>query len=225
MDRPDNIPYPSRAGGKLFNLWQDAEHPRGVWRRCSTLESFRSEAPDWDVLLDLDALAAEENEDWFLKSAALLPGTHDRAILSLSRGGADAVVLREFDLATRRFLPDGFRLPEGKSWVAWLDRDTLLLMSTVGPGMATNAGYARTVRLWRRGTDPLAAPVIFQVPAESVVRLRRRRSRQPGRAPLVCRESLVSSTPSCGSATAPARRRGSMFRAMPGCRGSAVGSP
>jgi prolyl oligopeptidase len=52
FDRPDNIPYPARRGGKLFNLWQDASHPRGLWRTC-TLESFRSESPTWDLLLDL----------------------------------------------------------------------------------------------------------------------------------------------------------------------------
>jgi prolyl oligopeptidase len=167
FDRPDNIPYVTRRGGKLFNLWRDAAHPRGLWR-TTTLESFRGDAPDWDVLVDLDALAATDGEDWILKEATTLPGTHDRAVLGLSRGGADAVVLREFDLATRHFVPDGFHLAEAHSGVAWLDRDTVLLMSSLGPGMATRPGYARTVRLWRRGTDPLAAPVIFETGAESV---------------------------------------------------------
>jgi prolyl oligopeptidase len=167
FDRPDNIPYPGRCGGKLFNFWQDAAHPRGLWRTC-TLESFRSKGPTWDVLLDLDALAAKEGEDWTFKGASTLPGTHDRAILSLSRGGADAVVLREFDLATREFVPDGFHLPESKGGIVWLDRDTLLLLSPLGPGMATRSGYARTARLWRRGADPLAAPVIFETREECV---------------------------------------------------------
>ncbi len=80
----------------------------------------------------------------------------------LSRGGADAVVLREFDLAARDFVSGGFALPEAKGGAAWLDRDTLLLSSALGEGMATSSGYARTVRLWRRGTDPLAAPIIFE---------------------------------------------------------------
>jgi prolyl oligopeptidase len=167
FDRPDNIPYPARHGGKLFNFWRDAAHPRGLWRTC-TLESFRSESPTWDVLLDLDALAAKEGEDWTFKGASTLPGTHDRAILYLSRGGADAVVLREFDLATRDFVPDGFHLPESKGGAVWLDRDTLLLLSPLGPDMATRSGYARTVRQWRRGTEPLAAPVIFETQVESL---------------------------------------------------------
>jgi prolyl oligopeptidase len=161
FDRPDNIPFPNRRGNRLFNPWQDAEHPRGVWRTTS-FEDFRSDAPEWDVLIDLDALAARENEDWVWRGGLSLPGPHDRAIIHLSRGGKDAVVLREFDLVNREFVADGFNLPEARNQVAWLDRDTLLLMSSLGPGMAIAAGLPRTVRLWRRGTDPLAAPVIFE---------------------------------------------------------------
>jgi prolyl oligopeptidase len=71
-------------------------------------------------------------------------------------------VLREFDLTKREFVSDGFNLPESKSSTVWLDRDTLLLASPLGSGMATRSGYARTIRLWRRGTDPLSAPVIFE---------------------------------------------------------------
>jgi prolyl oligopeptidase len=161
FDRPDNIPCPNRRGARLFNPWRDAEHPRGLWRTTS-LESFRSDAPRWDVLIDLDAVAAAEGEDWVWRGAVTLPGTHDRAIVLLSRGGSDAVVLREFDLATRGFVPDGFHLPEAKSTVDWLDRDTLLLASPLGPGMSTRTGYPRTIRRWQRGSDPLAAPVVFE---------------------------------------------------------------
>src|SRR5262249_42938719 len=128
-------------------------------------DSYRSEQPQWDILLDLDALAAKEGEDWTWSGATTIPSTHDRAIVKLSRGGADAVVLREFDLASRDFIPAGFTLPEAKGGAAWLDHDTLLLSSAFGEGMATSSGYARTVRLWRRVTDPLAAPVIFETDA------------------------------------------------------------
>jgi prolyl oligopeptidase len=161
FDRPDNIPFPNRRGGKLFNPWRDAEHPRGLWRTTS-LESFRSDVPIWDVLIDLDALAAAEGEDWVWRGAVTLPAAHDRAIVQLSRGGSDAVVLREFDLVTRDFVPNGFHLPEAKSSFAWVDRDTVLLSSPLGPGMATRSGYARTIRRWQRGSDPLAAPVVFE---------------------------------------------------------------
>jgi len=167
FDRPDNIPFPNRRAGKLFNPWRDAGHPRGLWR-TTTLESFRREATEWDVLIDVDALAAREGEDWIWRGGVSLPPAHDRAIVQLSRGGADAVVLREFDLSAREFVPDGFNLPEAKNAVAWLDRDTLLLSSPLGDGMATRTGYPRTVRLWRRGTDPLAAPVIFDTPFDAM---------------------------------------------------------
>jgi prolyl oligopeptidase len=165
FDRPDNIPLIARRGSLVFNFWKDAAHPRGLWR-ATTLDGFRCEQPEWEILLDLDALAAREGEDWIWSGAATLPGSHDRAILMLSRGGADAVVLREFDLAAHQFVAEGFALPEAKGGASWLDRDTLLLSSTFGADMATNSGYARTVRLWRRGTDPLAAPVVFATDAD-----------------------------------------------------------
>jgi prolyl oligopeptidase len=166
-DRPDNIPYVTRRARRLFNFWKDAAQPRGLWRITSE-EIFRSAAPDWDVLLDLDALAAREGEDWIWQGAATLPKRHDRAILRLSRGGSDAVVLREFDLVARDFVAGGFGLAEAKSSIAWLDRDTLLLASPLGQDMATRSGYPRTVRRWQRGSDPLAAPVIFATTPESM---------------------------------------------------------
>jgi prolyl oligopeptidase len=167
LDRADNIPLIARRGARVFNFWRDAAHPRGLWRATS-LERFRSSEPQWEILLDLDALAEREAEDWVWSGASTIPVTHDRAILRLSRGGADAVVIREFHLPSRDFVPDGFTLPEGKGGTCWLDRDTLLLASAVGDGMATRSGYARTVRLWRRGTDPAEAPVIFSVPETSL---------------------------------------------------------
>ena len=167
LDRPDNIPAIIRRGGVLFNFWRDAAQPRGLWRR-TTLEAYRSDAPSWEVLLDLDALAAAEGEDWVWAGASVLPGTHDRALLRLSRGGGDAVVLREFSLPDKAFVADGWVLPEAKGGADWIDRDTLLLSSAFGPGMATRSGYARTVRLWRRGTDPLGARVIFAAGADSM---------------------------------------------------------
>jgi prolyl oligopeptidase len=169
-DRPDNIPYVNRRGGLLYNFWKDANNPRGIWRR-TTLEEFRGPNPKWDILLDLDRLAAEEAEDWILGGLEALPGSNAR-ILNLSRGGGDATVKREFDIGTRTFVPDGFTLPEAKGGAVkgaeWLDADTLLLSSAYGEGMATTSGYARTVRLWRRGTDVNRAPVIFETATDNI---------------------------------------------------------
>jgi prolyl oligopeptidase len=159
LDRPDNLPVVTRRGGLLYNFWRDAEHPRGLWRR-TTLDSYRLPEPAWHVLLDIDALAAAEGEDWIWQGAVTLPPEHDRALVRLSRGGGDAVVLREFDLPSRTFVADGFVLPEAKGGAGWLDRDTLLLISALGG--VTRSGYARTVRRWDRGTDPAQAPVLFE---------------------------------------------------------------
>ncbi|HEY9451196.1 MAG TPA: prolyl oligopeptidase family serine peptidase [Bradyrhizobium sp.] len=163
-DRTDNIPYVTRSGGLVYNLWKDAKNPRGLWRR-TTLADFRNAEPDWETLLDIDRLAAEEDKDWLLNWTQPLPGS-SRVIIALSRGGSDAVTLREFDLDTKAFVADGLALLEAKSGVEWIDADTLLLSSALGEGMATTSGYARTVRLWRRGEPLERAPVLFEVPAD-----------------------------------------------------------
>ena len=164
MDRPDRIPGVSRIGGLLYNFWRDATNPRGLWRR-TTFASYLTGDPAWETLLDLDALAAAENEDWVWSGAGTLPPARDRALVRLSRGGGDAVVVREFDVPSRSFVPAGFALPEAKGGASWVDRDTVLLVSTAA-GAATTSGYSRTVRLWQRGTDLAAAPVIFDVPGD-----------------------------------------------------------
>ena len=164
----------ARFGGPAFERDRetlrarlDAAHPRGLWRR-TTMEGYRQADTEWEVLLDLDALAAAEGEDWVWSGAATLPPDHGRALLRLSRGGGDATVLREYDIGSRRFVEDGFVLPEAKGGGHWLDRDTLLLASALGG--ATRSGYARTVRLWRRGADPAEAPVLFETdPAHMAV--------------------------------------------------------
>lgn len=167
LDRPDNIAWVTRRGDWLYNFWRDARHPRGLWRR-TTLAQYRTPSPEWEPILDLDALAVAEGEDWVWGGTATIPRTHDLAIIRLSRGGSDAAVLREFDIPAHAFAAGGFAMPEAKGNAVWLDRDTLLLSSALGDGMATRSGYARTVRLWRRGQDAIAAPVIFEAATDSM---------------------------------------------------------
>jgi prolyl oligopeptidase len=186
LDRPDKLPMVTRRGPHLFNYWQDAAHPRGLWRR-TTLDSFRGATPEWEVILDLDALAASESEDWVWAGAATFPVTHDIALLRLSRGGGDAVVIREFDLTTRAFVTEGFVLPEAKGSADWLDRDTLLVSSAFGG--TTSSGYARTIRRWSRGTDPMAAPVIFEV-AEDHLSAWAGVDREGGRESIIFRDGI-----------------------------------
>jgi len=166
-DNTDNIPYITRRGTHVYNYWRDAENPRGIWRR-TTLEDYRNPQPDWDVLFDLDRYAEQEDEDWSWTGASALPGSNDRAVLGFSRGGSDAVVLLEFDLIAKSFMKDGFVLPEARGGFVWLDRDTVLLSSAYGNGMSTQSGFARTIRLWRRGADVDQAPVLFETDPENV---------------------------------------------------------
>ncbi len=156
-DSKEKIPFVSKSGDRWYNFWQDATHVKGIWRR-TTLDEYRKPEPAWETALDLDELAAEEKENWVWHGAQLLYPTYDRALVSLSRGGADADVVREFDLVKKAFVPDGFKLPEAKSSVSWRTRDSVFVGTDFGPGSMTKSGYPRVVKEWTRGT-PLAAAV------------------------------------------------------------------
>ncbi len=161
LDSADKIPLVTRRGDWFYNLWRDAEHPRGLWRR-TTLASFCTAAPDWQTVIDLDALASAEGENWVWGGATSLAPAYRHCLVQLSRGGADATVVREFDLQTCQFVAGGFQLPEAKTDVTWEDADHLLVGTDTGPGSLTDSGYPRTLRRWRRGTPLAAAPVVFE---------------------------------------------------------------
>src|SRR5471030_3299172 len=94
MDAPDRIPAPNLDHDTVRNFWQDANNPKGVWRR-TTIASYESASPQWDVLLDVDKLAANEKENWVF-SGGTSTLSFKRTLLFLSRGGGDAHVTREF---------------------------------------------------------------------------------------------------------------------------------
>ncbi|UUO01559.1 prolyl oligopeptidase family serine peptidase [Mycolicibacterium novocastrense] len=161
LDTDARIPYVRRRGEHLYNFWRDADHPRGLWRR-TTLDSYRSEQPEWDVLIDVDALADDDDENWVWAGADVLEPDFSLALVELSRGGADATVVREFDMDTRQFVTDGFALPEAKSSVTWQDRDTVLVGTDFGLGSLTDSGYPRIVKRWRRGQPLADAQTLFE---------------------------------------------------------------
>jgi len=162
LDADDRIPYPRRRGAYLYNFWQDAAHPRGLWRRA-TLAEYRRAQPDWDVLLDIDALGKQEGENWVFQGATMLrPGGYQRALVQLSRGGADASVVREFDVPGRRFIEDGFTVSEAKTDAGWIDADQIYVGTDFGPGSLTTSGYPRVVKQWRRGTPLAEAAVVYE---------------------------------------------------------------
>jgi prolyl oligopeptidase len=160
LDTDARIPYVVRRGEHLYNFWRDAEHPRGLWRR-TTLSQYRDESPDWDVLIDLDSLAADEGENWVWAGANVIQPDFSRALIALSRGGADAAVEREFDMSTRAFVAGGFVLPEAKTSIDWEDEDTVLVGTDFGEQSLTDSGYPRLVKRWRRGRPLSDAELLF----------------------------------------------------------------
>ncbi len=158
--RPTAFPIGHLDHNDVFNFWQDAEHPKGIWRR-TTIADYANAQPHWETLLDLDKLAADEKENWVWKGADSAPSLR-HCLISLSRGGGDAVVVREFDLASGTFMKDGFALPEAKSSITYLDDDTVLFGTDFGPGSMTTSGYPRIVKLWKRGEPLAAAKTVYE---------------------------------------------------------------
>ena len=167
MDSKERIPYVTKHGRWYYNFWRDEKNPRGLWRRTS-LEEYKKAQPSWETVLDLDKLAGDEKENWVWKGYAILYPSYDRCMVSLSRGGADAVVVREFDLGTNAFVKDGFFLPEAKGGVDWIDRDKLYVATDFGPGSRTSSGYPRIVKEWQRGKPLADAPLVFEGKTEDV---------------------------------------------------------
>ena len=163
----DRIPTPGLVNGQVYNYWQDDEHIRGLLRRTS-LDSYRSDNPRWETVIDIDLLATVENANWVYKGRTCLPGNPSRCLLRLSDGGKDAVVLREFDLENKNFVDGGFSVDEAKTNVDWVDANTLIIGTDFGLGSVTTSGYARTLRLWRRGTDINDAEQIIEVGLEDM---------------------------------------------------------
>jgi len=194
LESDDRIPHVRLLGYEegtgdmlLYNFWKDSKNPKGLWRK-TTLTSYQSANTEWTTVLDLDELAKKEEISWVWKGYVPLPRSLDedeksgykpgsdtsapegrvtRVLLNLSRGGADATYLREFDLLTESFVdPDGeergFALPEAKTRASYKSRDVLLVGADTGEGSMTTSGYPRTVREWRRGTEVGDAPVVFE---------------------------------------------------------------
>nr|WP_266171906.1 prolyl oligopeptidase family serine peptidase [Dyella subtropica] len=161
LDSNERIPFVNKIGDSYYNFWRDKEHPKGLWRRTSLAE-FRKDKPAWETVIDLDALSKAENENWVWHGEQCLKPDYQRCLISLSRGGADANVVREFDLPGKQFVKDGFSLPEAKSSVAWRDRDTLYVATDFGPGSMTTSSYPRIVKEWKRGTPLSAATTVYE---------------------------------------------------------------
>lgn len=160
LDSDARIPFVGKQGDFYYNFWRDKKNERGIWRR-TTLEEYKKTEPKWEVILDLDQLGKAENENWVWKGASLLRPDYKRALISLSRGGADADVTREFDLVTKQFVKDGFSRPEAKGGMTWIDIDHVFVSTDFGPGSMTDSGYPRLAKKWKRGTPFESAEIVY----------------------------------------------------------------
>ena len=167
LDSREQIPYVSRKGAWFYNLWRDAANPRGLWRR-TTLDEYRKPAPAWETVIDLDALGKAENQNWVWGGAQCLGPDYRLCLVSLSRGGADARVVREFDTVSKQFVAGGFEVPEAKTDITWLDANTVYIGSDFGPGSLTDSGYPRVIKRWRRGQPLAEAVTVFSAKVKDV---------------------------------------------------------
>ena len=168
LEDRSRIPYGSLRGNFLYNFWQDDQHVRGLWRR-TPLASYETASPNWETLLDVDALSKAEGRNWVFKGVECQPDNGPRCLISLSAGGQDAQVVREFDLPSRSFVAAGFTLPEAKSDVTWKDADTLLVATNFGDHSLTQSGYAFIVKEWHRGEPLSQAREIYRGEARDVL--------------------------------------------------------
>ena len=167
LDSDARIPFVSKQGDFYYNFWRDKKNERGLWRR-TTLEQYKKAQPEWEVILDLDALGKAENENWVWKGANLLRPDYKRALITLSRGGADADVTREFDMDKKEFIKDGFSRPEAKGGMSWIDKDHVFVMTDFGPGSMTESGYPRIAKKWKRGTPLESAEIVYEGKSEDM---------------------------------------------------------
>ena len=157
----DKIPWPTVHESTTFNFWTDDEHPRGLWRK-TTLAEYKKASPAWTTLLDVDAMNQAEKESFVFHGATCLYPRYDRCLVRLSRGGGDAAIVREFNVAKKSFVEGGFALAEAKSTATWKDENTLFVATDFGAGSLTQSGYPRIVKEWKRGTPLANATVIFE---------------------------------------------------------------
>ena len=167
LNSESRIPIVEQRGNWLYNLWNDEQHPRGIYRR-TTLEEYRKTNPKWETVLDLDELSKTEGKSWVFHGMDCLPKENQRCLVFLSPGGTDASEMREFDMDKLAFISEGFSLPSAKSDASWIDIDTLFVSTDFGKDSMTESGYPREVKIWKRGTPLSQAKKIFESDPKSV---------------------------------------------------------
>ena len=168
LDDDRQIAEPGEVMGEVItSFWRDATNPRGIWRQ-SPLDAYLAGKPVWTTLIDVDALGKAEKQSWVWHGADCLAPDYKRCLISVSPGGTDADVVREWDRTTKSFVADGFTLPQAKSSVTWENADTLLVATDYGAGSMTTSGYPRIVKRWKRGTPLSVAETLVEGEAGDV---------------------------------------------------------
>jgi len=160
-DSDDKIPAVYKQGDWYYNFWRDRNHERGIWRR-TTLDEYRKPQPKWETVLDLDALNKAEGENWVWHGASCLRPAYTRCLIALSRGGADADVTREFDVASKSWVDGGFFREEAKGALGWIDQDNVYVYTDFGDGSLTSSGYPRIVKQLARGQSMDQAKLVYE---------------------------------------------------------------
>lgn len=159
----DKIVYPSTVGKYVYNFWKDDTHVRGIWRR-TLRTSFLSGNYTWETVLDIDALSLQEGKMWVFQGANWLEPNYEICLVSLSDGGTDENEMREFNVTTKKFVENGFVLPQSKGGAAWINKDELLVTRVFDDKSATTSGYPRIAKRWKRGTKLELAETVFTQP-------------------------------------------------------------
>jgi prolyl oligopeptidase len=167
LNSSSRLPEVNQEGDWLYNFWRDEKNPRGVYRRTS-LAQFSTDHPEWEVVIDIDALSVKEDKQWVFKGMSCLPEHPEHCLVRLSPGGGDAVVSREFNSVDKTFVKDGFFLPLAKGGASWIDADTLFVSTDFGEGSMTDSGYPRVVKRWKRGTPLEKANLLYEGDVQSV---------------------------------------------------------
>ena len=210
LDSDARIPYVEQARSLVLQLLEGCDtSARPV--AAHDADEYRKAQPAWETVLDLDALAAAENENWVWQGAECLRPAYKRCLVSLSRGGADASVVREFDLESEVVRQGRLRAARGEERRRLARRRHALRRHRFRPRLDDDIGLsAHRQRCGKRGTPLADAETMFERRARR--RLRSYglpRSRRRASSAISSGAASPSTPTSCSCAAAGRTRSGS----------------
>ena len=157
----DKLIYGSLKKDFVYHLLKNKKYKRGLLRRIP-LKDYLSKKSHWEEVLDIDALAKKEKENWVYQDYIQHPDDN-RSLIFLSRGGKDASVVREFDLVKKEFVQGGFFLPESRTTVSWLSKEEIILATDwKTKDSFTNSNFPRILKILKRGQTLKEASTLLE---------------------------------------------------------------